>query len=72
MDEGLQLLLLCSIKVIKKSASNYRPVSLTSILCTLMEKLIRKGIVDIIWTNLVYLATDSLDLWEADQLPCNS
>ena len=30
----------------KKSASNYRPVSLTSILCTLMEKLIRKGIVD--------------------------
>ena len=46
MDEGLQLLLLCSIKVIKKSASNYRPVSLTSILCKLMEKLIQKGIVD--------------------------
>ena len=30
----------------KKSASNYRPVSLTTILCKLMEKLIRKRIVD--------------------------
>ena len=30
----------------KKSASNYRPVSLTSILCKLMEKLIRKRIVE--------------------------
>ena len=30
----------------KKYASNYRPVSLTTILCKLMEKLIRKRIVD--------------------------
>ncbi|VDI22679.1 Hypothetical predicted protein [Mytilus galloprovincialis] len=30
----------------KKLASNYRPVSLTSIICKLMEKLIRKKIVD--------------------------
>ena len=30
----------------KKSASNYCPVSLTSILCKLMEKLIKKRIVD--------------------------
>jgi hypothetical protein len=27
----------------KKLASNYRPVSLTSILCKLREKIIRKG-----------------------------
>ena len=30
----------------KKLASNYRPVSLTSIVCKLMEKLIRKRIVE--------------------------
>ncbi|VDI28308.1 Hypothetical predicted protein [Mytilus galloprovincialis] len=30
----------------KKLASNYRPVSLTSIICKIMEKLIRKRIVD--------------------------
>ncbi|CAG2239333.1 Insulin-like growth factor 2 mRNA-binding protein 1,Insulin-like growth factor 2 mRNA-binding protein 2 [Mytilus edulis] len=30
----------------KKSASNYRPVSLTSILCKIMEKLIRKRIIE--------------------------
>ena len=30
----------------KKLASNYRPVSLTSILCKLMEKIIRKRITD--------------------------
>jgi hypothetical protein len=29
----------------KNSASNYRPVSLTSIICKLMEKLIRKRII---------------------------
>jgi hypothetical protein len=30
----------------KKLASNYRPVSLTSIICKITEKLIRKKIVD--------------------------
>ncbi|VDI39322.1 Hypothetical predicted protein [Mytilus galloprovincialis] len=30
----------------RKLASNYRPVSLTSIICKIMEKLIRQGIVD--------------------------
>ena len=30
----------------KKSPANYRPVSLTSILCKVMEKLVRKRIVD--------------------------
>ena len=30
----------------KKLASNYRPVSLTSIICKIMEKLIKKKIVD--------------------------
>ena len=30
----------------KKLASNYRPVSLTSVICKTMEKLIRKRIVD--------------------------
>jgi hypothetical protein len=30
----------------KKLASNYRPVSLTSILCKLLEKLIRKRIIE--------------------------
>ena len=30
----------------KNSAANYRPVSLTSIICKVMEKLVRKKIVD--------------------------
>ena len=38
----------------KKLASNYRPVSLTSVLCKTMEKLIRKKIVDHVKNNNLF------------------
>ena len=38
----------------KNSAANYRPVSLTSILCKIMEKLIRKKIVDHMTANSLF------------------
>ena len=55
----------------KKSASNYRPVSLTNILCKQMEKLIRNRIVDHM-DKRDLCSNRQLNLWEADQLPCNS
>ena len=46
----------------KNLVENYRPISLTSIVCKTMEKFIR----DIIWKNTNYLLSISMDSEKAD------
>ena len=54
------------ISIFKKGShklpSNYRPISLTSVICKVLESLIRDAVIDYLYSQMVYLLRNSMAL----------